>query len=152
MPDISVSRNHALIRNINNNFYLEDSISKFGTLVQVNSEILLLPNKNLALQLGKSFTTFRVEKTCIGFLKCFRHPNNKLLDYNDYFNEKWKYIKENVFKCDEINDSQIYSDVQSEKNIENNYNHDVRTLDYNDYNPETGKINEEDLEWPPTTP
>ena len=34
ITDISVSRNHALIKNVGNSFYVFDSKSKFGTLVK----------------------------------------------------------------------------------------------------------------------
>ena len=34
ITDISVSRNHALIKNVGNGFYVFDSKSKFGTLVK----------------------------------------------------------------------------------------------------------------------
>ena len=34
ITDISVSRNHALIKNIGNNFFIFDNKSKFGTLVK----------------------------------------------------------------------------------------------------------------------
>jgi len=143
MPDISVSRNHAIIRLSNNGFYMEDALSKFGTLVQINSELMLLPNKTLALQIGKSFLAFLVEKTCLGILRCYRYPNNKIFDYNDYFNEKWKYIKELIHKCDEINDSQIYSESESEKKADKIQN--VKTIDYIECsNMEKGKLNEEE--------
>lgn len=34
ITDISVSRNHACIKNVGNSFYLFDNKSKFGTLVK----------------------------------------------------------------------------------------------------------------------
>jgi pSer/pThr/pTyr-binding forkhead associated (FHA) protein len=38
IPDISVSRFHALISFQNSNFYLEDNTSKFGTLIELSGE------------------------------------------------------------------------------------------------------------------
>jgi pSer/pThr/pTyr-binding forkhead associated (FHA) protein len=38
IPDISVSRFHALITFHDSNFYLEDNTSKFGTLIEVTDE------------------------------------------------------------------------------------------------------------------
>ena len=34
ITDISVSRNHGLIKNLNDGFYLFDNKSKFGTLIK----------------------------------------------------------------------------------------------------------------------
>jgi pSer/pThr/pTyr-binding forkhead associated (FHA) protein len=39
ISDISVSRFHALIRYENNQFFLEDNASKFGTLIEVTDGI-----------------------------------------------------------------------------------------------------------------
>ena len=41
--DISVSRCHAVIKFKNDNFYLQDNMSKFGTLVLIRKKLLILP-------------------------------------------------------------------------------------------------------------
>ena len=41
ISDISVSRNHALIKLENNKFFIEDLLSKFGTLVLIQKPIEL---------------------------------------------------------------------------------------------------------------
>ena len=43
ISDISVSRNHAHIKYIDNKFILEDNLSKFGTLVLVRKELEIFP-------------------------------------------------------------------------------------------------------------
>ena len=70
MSDISVSRHHAGIKLHDGFFFLEDYTSKFGTLFQLNSEINLLPNKMLSLQIGKTLTKFIMVKTLKGLLNC----------------------------------------------------------------------------------
>jgi pSer/pThr/pTyr-binding forkhead associated (FHA) protein len=51
VSDISVSRCHAVIKfnSENNSFYLEDNLSKFGTLVLANSAIELEINQTRAI-------------------------------------------------------------------------------------------------------
>lgn len=52
LQDISVSRNHSEIKNVDDVFYLSDSHSKFGTLVKLDSPIEL--NTKIKLQVGRS--------------------------------------------------------------------------------------------------
>ena len=47
--DISVSRCHAIIKLKEGRFYLEDNLSKFGTLVLVKNRTALMPNYNKAV-------------------------------------------------------------------------------------------------------
>lgn len=47
--DISVSRCHAIIKFRDGKFYLEDNLSKFGTLVLVKNKTPLVPNFNKAV-------------------------------------------------------------------------------------------------------
>jgi len=47
--DISVSRCHAIIKFKAGRFYLEDNLSKFGTLVLVKNRTPLLPGYNKAV-------------------------------------------------------------------------------------------------------
>ena len=120
---------HALVKIENNNYYLEDSKSKFGTLVQLNSEIMLQPNRTLALQLGKSFTSYRVEKTCLGFLKCYIYPKKIFTNYNNLIQENWKYFEEIVLECDDVNNSKLFSEVHSNENNEA----EKKTYDYKNF-------------------
>lgn len=72
ITDISVSRSHAFLRLYNGGFYIEDNSSKFGTLIQIPENFNVFPNKQLALQIGKTFLSFNMKKTCIGFLRCYK--------------------------------------------------------------------------------
>ena len=63
VSDISVSRCHALIKHNQENgrFYLEDNLSKFGTLVLAKEQIELDPEMTKAVQIGRSVISFTVK-------------------------------------------------------------------------------------------
>lgn len=63
VSDISVSRCHALVKYNaeNGRFYLEDNLSKFGTLVLAKSSINLEPEMTKAVQIGRSVISFTVK-------------------------------------------------------------------------------------------
>lgn len=62
IKNCSVSRNHAKINFYRGNFYLENTQSKFGTLVQIKRPILLEENKVISVQSHNSFINFTIEK------------------------------------------------------------------------------------------
>lgn len=49
ITDISVSRNHCKITYINNKFYLQDTNSKFGTLLLSRGPIAIHPNTTVGV-------------------------------------------------------------------------------------------------------
>ena len=63
VSDISVSRCHALVKynSDNGRFYLEDNLSKFGTLVLAKGQIELEPEMTKAVQIGRSVISFTVK-------------------------------------------------------------------------------------------
>ena len=63
VSDISVSRCHALVKynEDNGRFYLEDNLSKFGTLVLAKGQIDLEPEMTKAVQIGRSVISFTVK-------------------------------------------------------------------------------------------
>ena len=60
ISDISVSRIHARIKFVKENFYLEDHNSKFGTLVQTN-QAEVKGTEVLIVQSGRSLLEFKVK-------------------------------------------------------------------------------------------
>ena len=60
ISDISISRTHAHLRVIKNKeIWIEDAISKFGSLIIQNDPVeLTSKTKSLSLQVGRSFLTF----------------------------------------------------------------------------------------------
>jgi hypothetical protein len=71
IPDISVSRDHAVLYINNGNIYIDDSISKFGTLIQMNDDISVIPEYKLSLQINRILLKFKAKRNCLSFLKCY---------------------------------------------------------------------------------
>jgi hypothetical protein len=63
VSDISVSRCHALVKfnEDQGRFFLEDNLSKFGTLVLSKGTIKLEPEMTKAVQIGRSVISFTVK-------------------------------------------------------------------------------------------
>jgi len=63
VSDISVSRCHAILKYDRNDheFYLEDNLSKFGTLVLAKQAIELDVDSTKAVQIGRSVISFTVK-------------------------------------------------------------------------------------------
>ena len=84
----------------NGNFYLEDTGSKFGSLLQLHKEIIIIPSKPLVLQSGKAIFSFTTKRTFISYLKCYKYKHNNIKDYSDYFDAKEKSeTREIVIDC-----------------------------------------------------
>ncbi|CAG9331348.1 unnamed protein product [Blepharisma stoltei] len=54
IPDVSVSRRHCKLKFIENNFILEDTNSKFGTLVLMKKSFVLQPHTEVTVQIGRT--------------------------------------------------------------------------------------------------
>jgi hypothetical protein len=67
VSDISVSRCHAILKydTADYGYYLEDNLSKFGTLVLAKSAIELDIDSTKAVQIGRSVISFTVKPTTI---------------------------------------------------------------------------------------
>jgi len=71
--DISVSRCHAIIKFKEDQpstntfrFYLEDNLSKFGTLVLIRRRTPMIPGFNKAVQIGRTVINFSVKAISSG--------------------------------------------------------------------------------------
>jgi hypothetical protein len=73
MSDISISRNHAFIKSIGGYFYLEDNNSKFGSLVQSDNKLIIIPYRQLALQIGRFYFTFNLKRSLFACLRCYKY-------------------------------------------------------------------------------
>ena len=90
LSDISVSRVHCFLNIENENVYLEDNNSKYGTLVLVQTpKINLVENIFLNLQIGRSFINCKVKKPFKLFGCCY---TNEKLDSNYYYKQNEKKI------------------------------------------------------------
>lgn len=65
VSDISVSRCHAILKydTADHTYYLEDNLSKFGTLVLAKQPIELDIDNTKAVQIGRSVISFTVKPT-----------------------------------------------------------------------------------------
>ncbi len=61
--DISVSRTHAILKYQPDGIYIEDNISKFGTLVLLKDTYPLMRDYTQAFQIGRTVISFTVRDT-----------------------------------------------------------------------------------------
>ena len=59
--DISVSRCHAIIKCKKDGFYIEDNLSKFGTIVLLKNTLRLAEDHTMAVQVGRSVVSFTIK-------------------------------------------------------------------------------------------
>lgn len=59
--DISVSRCHAIIKCKKDGFYIEDNMSKFGTIVLLKEKLRLAEDLTSAVQVGRSVVSFTIK-------------------------------------------------------------------------------------------
>jgi pSer/pThr/pTyr-binding forkhead associated (FHA) protein len=59
--DISVSRCHAIIKCQKDGFYIEDNLSKFGTIVLLKKHLRLVEDHTMAIQVGRSVVSFTIK-------------------------------------------------------------------------------------------
>lgn len=59
--DISVSRCHAIIKCRKDGFYIEDNLSKFGTIVLLKEKLRLAEDHTMAVQVGRSVVSFTIK-------------------------------------------------------------------------------------------
>eukprot|EP00742_Colponemidia_sp_Colp-10_P000398 GILJ01000436.1.p1 GENE.GILJ01000436.1~~GILJ01000436.1.p1 ORF type:complete len:419 (-),score=28.51 GILJ01000436.1:210-1466(-) len=86
VSDISVSRCHAMIRLVKDQFYLEDNTSKFGTLVQVKRPLLIETGNAIALQIGRTVVSFGLRRPWNFLPACFRSASSTTTDVNPLSN------------------------------------------------------------------
>ena len=156
LNDISVSRAHATINLFNDNFYLHDTNSKFGTLIKMKNIFNILVKKPFFVQKGNIFYEFNMKKTLWACIKCYRQKNIKFNNYNDFFDEvflnnyigygdnndknyyllykeqKTKSVSEYSSNADNVFNNNNYKiDVKS-MNMKNKFNHEMEQIQIND--------------------
>ncbi|KAL4463861.1 hypothetical protein ABPG74_005798 [Tetrahymena malaccensis] len=81
ISDISVSREHAIIKLENNKFMIEDQKSKFGTLILIQRPIELSPSFNkIEVQIGRSICYFQIKKQSNFLTACCSGKGSKKND------------------------------------------------------------------------
>lgn len=88
MTDISISRVHAYLENKDGQFYIKDNNSKFGSLIKLQADILVLPGKDLSIQFNDCIVNISLVSDFCSSL-CRKPINFKCIyeDYNDYLSK-----------------------------------------------------------------
>ena len=135
LNDISVSRAHARINLVNNNFYLHDTNSKFGTLIKMKSNFKVFYRKPFFVQKGNTFFEFNMKKTFWAYFKCYKQRNDFYINYNEFLDEthfsKYLYKKnvedilfnEKTKSVSEYSSEVVIKYKKKETNSMNNFNH-----------------------------
>lgn len=124
--DISISRNHSKIRYHNDNFYIEDLHSKFGTLTMIKNNFIILPNRRLTVQSGKLLCEFNLVKNIKSTLCCYSNKFLGSLDYYKLFDEQ----KQEMY-LQELKTLQTLTgldDAEEEENVNPIYNQTITKL------------------------
>jgi hypothetical protein len=95
LNDLSISNNHSVIKHINNNFYLFDNDSMFGTFIKHDYDMILCLNKPLYILIDNKELVFNFNRNFYFFLCCcltnFKFP---FKNYNDYLESDNKNLIE----------------------------------------------------------
>ena len=122
LSDISVSRVHSIITIYNQNIFIEDNNSKFGTLVLVQTPKLALgENLPLYIQVGRTFLECRINET-FSFFSCCGASENLCMNY--YFDQNLEPRRNNlgtIFTI-KMDDSEINESKTNEIKENNRYN------------------------------
>jgi len=102
ISEISVSRFHCIIHKDNGDLFLEDNVSKFGTLILIQNNNMVM-NDYLQLKVQKNKTYIELKVSIPSSLTCCKNPltfdsrkydyqmqNQKMFDFISYF-----FLKEN---------------------------------------------------------
>ena len=92
LSEVSVSRFHSNIIYFDENIYIEDLRSKFGTLLLIQNNLLFLPYKEISIQTGKCHLMFKLTRTCLGLFKCYKNKLYEKMVYENYLNSKDKKV------------------------------------------------------------
>ena len=155
LNDISVSRNHCLIRiDQGYNLILEDCNSKFGSLILVQAEeIEILKGKILTVQAGTNYFSFKLELPKKNFFSCC--SAEEIDEKNDYekINSSWvKFDKKSEILNESISGAES-NDEKIENKSNNNFNinkggdlNNVEVQNENENNEEIVEIEKENKE------
>ena len=118
LSDISVSRIHCIMIVENNQVFIEDNESKFGTLILVQTpNIKISENLPLYIQIGRTFFECKLVKPFKLFNCCEVEEKNNIFYY---YNQNEKFIKDNLGMVVKPDLSDIDSENEDDDNLINN--------------------------------
>ena len=129
LSDISVSRNHCKIIKDNNNVFIKDCDSRFGTLILIqNQKLKIHKNLPLYIQIGRSFFEISMKKksnSC--FNCCDTFENDDVFFYQKQNEKKVKYQTFLIIKKD--------NDYENEtENNDQNTGHGLKVIEVDNIN------------------
>ena len=147
LNDISVSRNHCLIRiDQGYNLILEDCNSKFGSLVLIQAEeIEILKGKILTVQSGTNYFNFKLELPKKNIFSCC--SAEEIDEKNDYekINSSWvKFDKKGEIYNESISGMES-NDEKAENKSNNNIDININKDNANNNQSKNDKDNNEEI-------
>ena len=148
LSDISVSRTHAFLHLKNDEFYIEDCKSKFGSLLLIQNKIMFLPDRPISIQNGRFHLNFLMNRTVMSCFKCYKNKLFSKLSYDKQLDSSSQEIyihllnnlkqiitKDGSFKDDSVVSESIHESTKRER--ENYMN-----LKKNEKNNNTSNLND----------
>ena len=118
LSDISVSRIHCIMTVENNQVFIEDNDSKFGTLILVQTpNIKIAENLPLYIQVGRTFFECKLIKPFKLFNCCEVEEKSNIFYY---YNQNEKFIKDHLGMVIKPDLSEIDSEEEANGNLINN--------------------------------
>ena len=94
ISDISVSRNHCQIHFKDKKFWLQDTLSKFGTLTLAQGKVQVLPGTQLGMQIGRNLLIFQLVENKHDQMKAGQHMKHLDKEGKKKNDEERKAFKE----------------------------------------------------------
>ena len=134
LKDISVSRNHCILKKIDNNLFMKDLGSKFGTMKYINNYLDINFNENTKLLTGKHELEFALVKSWnfFGLSNIFKMS---CCSCNQNNGDQAELIMFNEENYDKNSDNKLNSDDLKNSSLKkyNYYNKFKDSDSYNDY-------------------
>ena len=118
LSDISVSRIHCIMTVENNQVFIEDNDSKFGTLILVQTPLIKISeNLPLYIQVGRTYFECKLIKP-FKLFGCCQTEEKANIFY--YYNQNEKFIKDNLGMVIKPDLSEIDSEEEANEDLVNN--------------------------------
>ena len=129
IPELSVSRNHCLIHKDNGKLYLEDNISKFGSLVLIQNKNMIVNDfMSLKIQVKKTYIRFKLEiPFSFSWNCCGREDTKERLDYQ--IQNKKAFNLMSCFVIKEDNNNILESDNNDDNEKDKKEKKEIELID-----------------------
>ena len=133
IAELSVSRYHCMIHKEEGELYLEDNTSKFGTLVLIqNNKLIMNDYVPLRVQINKTFIKIKVKKPFINCCGCPGVLESKKYDYQIQNRKCFDILSYFIIKENNNNDDEADEDEEPNEENKNDNNSKQLIEDYKD--------------------